>query len=374
MEPILIEEQTLLQDSARKVMIRVAGPERAREVRNNAAGLRREAWKELAEAGWLAILVPEEQDGLGLGTIELALVLEQSGGALLLEPVGLAAAAAETIAMSDNAALQETLLAAIVAGDKIVLPAMQETALAVGPEDAGTIAQSNNDGLTLTGAKNFIAGAEAADGFLVNAQGAQGTVLCYVPRDADGTHLTQSRNVDGSGTGTLVMDGTPVYGANIVAGANLAPQLAHLMVERIVIGLGAELLGVMDRALSEALDYLKARIQFDRPIGSFQALQYRAVNDYMDVELTRSLIYQVAAMADDGRDVSAMASAVKAKASRAALTVTKSAIQFHGAIGFTDEHDIGLYLKRAMSLAAQHGNEAAHRRRYARLTGIEPAA
>ena len=93
MEPILTEEQTLLQDSARKVMIRVAGPERAREVRDNAAGLRREAWKELAEAGWLAILVPEEQDGLGLGTIELALVLEQSGGALLLEPVGLAAAA-----------------------------------------------------------------------------------------------------------------------------------------------------------------------------------------------------------------------------------------------------------------------------------------
>ncbi len=141
----------------------------------------------------------------------------------------------------------------------------------------------------------------------------------------------------------------------------------------MLIALGAELLGVAGAALDMALDYIKVREQFDRPIGSFQALQHRAVNDYIEVESTRSLVFQAAEAADSGRGTSAMASAVKAKASAAALIVAKSAIQMHGGIGFTDEHDIGLHLKRAMALSAQYGNESAHRARYARLVGIETA-
>jgi alkylation response protein AidB-like acyl-CoA dehydrogenase len=129
----------------------------------------------------------------------------------------------------------------------------------------------------------------------------------------------------------------------------------------------------MDRAFALALEYLKTRVQFDKKIGSFQALQHRAVDEYMEVEIARSLVFQVAAAFDRGQGNAAMAAAVKTRASAAALRVCKTALQFHGAMGYTDEHDIGLYLKRAMVLAAQFGNEAQSRRRFARLAGLEPA-
>jgi alkylation response protein AidB-like acyl-CoA dehydrogenase len=135
----------------------------------------------------------------------------------------------------------------------------------------------------------------------------------------------------------------------------------------LLIGLAAEMLGVMEQALELALGYLKTRVQFNRPIGSFQARQHRAVNDYMDVELTRSLLYQVCAAVDAGQGTPAMIAALKARASEAVMSVTKSVIQMHGAIGFTDEYDAGLYLRRAMALSVQHGDAAAHRARFARL-------
>ena len=139
----------------------------------------------------------------------------------------------------------------------------------------------------------------------------------------------------------------------------------------VLLGQGAELVGVMGGAFAIALDYLKTRVQFDKKIGSFQALQHRAVDEYMEVEIARSLVFQVAAAFDRGQGNAAMAAAVKSRATAAALRVCKTALQFHGAMGYTDEHDIGLYLKRAMTLAAQFGNEAQSRRRFAVLAGIE---
>ncbi|HXC22904.1 MAG TPA: acyl-CoA dehydrogenase family protein, partial [Steroidobacteraceae bacterium] len=117
-------------------------------------------------------------------------------------------------------------------------------------------------------------------------------------------------------------------------------------------------------------DYLRIRKQFGKPIGSFQALQHQAVNIYIRTETTRSLLYQVAANNDPYRIDPALAAAVKAKASEDAMFVVQACIQLHGAIGFTDEHDIGLYLKRALLLSSLFGNAAAQRRRYVKIAGL----
>ena len=154
----------------------------------------------------------------------------------------------------------------------------------------------------------------------------------------------------------------------VVARGNAAGAMAEDVEAALLVGASAELLGVMGKALDVAVEYTKLRHQFDVPIGTFQALQHKAVNDYVVVEVTRSLLFQVATAMDENRAGPDMISALKAKASGGALGVTKSAIQLHGAIGFTDEHEIGSYLKRAMTLSALHGNEAAHRARYAALT------
>ena len=134
-----------------------------------------------------------------------------------------------------------------------------------------------------------------------------------------------------------------------------------------LLATASELLGVMEKAQEITFDYLRVRKQFGKLIGSFQALQHQAVNIYIKTEAVRSLVYQIAANNDAYRIDPALAIAAKAKASEDALTVTQACIQLHGGIGFTDEHDIGLYLKRAMLLSSQFGNAAAQRRRYAAL-------
>ncbi len=375
MELLLTDEQKLLQDSAATFVERAAGPKRVRELRDREPGFDRAVWTEIArDAGWLGIMVPESAGGLGLGATELALVLEQGGRGLLMEPVCAASASARAIAEGDNAALHDKLLPAVLDGRQIVVPALQEGVNGIALDGVATEAKPKGKGFALTGKKRFVPSAAGADGFLVNARGPGGAILCYVPRAASGIKIDNAATVDGSGLGTIALNGVEVPAENVVVGANLAPEVTARMMDLMLIGLSAELLGVMNRALEIALEYLKVRKQFDRPIGSFQALQHRAVNDYIQVELTRSLLFQVCGAMDGGRGSTVMASAVKARSSGAGLSVTKSAIQMHGAIGFTDEHDIGLYLKRAMALSAHYGNEAAHRGRYARLSGIEPSA
>ncbi len=369
MELLLSDEQKLLRDSAATLVERSAGPKRARELRDNGEETDRAAWKDVAEAGWLGILAGEGSGGLGLGMTELALVIEQAGCGLMAAPIAAAAVAARALGESDSPKLRDEIAPAIIAGDLIVAAALQEQRQGVDLDNITTGAVADGTGLLLTGSKIFIRNPGAVDGYLVNATGPEGPVLCYVTRDADGVSMEiTANNIDGGATGALYLNNVAVGQEDILAGPNRAPGMTDDIHDKMLLGLGAELLGVMEQALDTTVEYLKVREQFDRPIGSFQALQHRAVNNYVEVETTRSLLYQVCAAADDGRGSSAMASAVKAKASGAALSVTKSAIQMHGGIGFTDEHDIGLHLKRAMALSAAYGNEAAHRARYARLS------
>lgn len=369
MELVLTEEQKLLRDSAATLIERSAGPNRHRALRDTETGFDRAVFAEIAKAGWLALLLPEEAGGLEMGTTELALVLEEAGHGLLTAPVAAVSAAAWAIAEGGNETLCNRLLPEIVAGERIVLPAIQETPIVVDFDAVSTEAAPEADGFRLSGRKNFIAVGAGADGFLVNAHAPGGMALCYVPADADGLDISLNDAVDAGGLAALTFSNVAVPAEHVVAGANQAAEIADRMYDLLLIGISADLLGVMERALDIALDYLRVREQFGRPIGSFQALQHMAVDDHIEVELTRSLLYQVCAAMDENRGNRAMAAAVKARAAKAGLAVTKSTIQLHGAIGFTDEHDIGLYLRRAMALAPQYGNEQAQAARYAELAG-----
>jgi alkylation response protein AidB-like acyl-CoA dehydrogenase len=373
MELLLTEDQKLLRDSAAALAGRHGGPKRLRTVRSGATAFDGDAWRAVAEAGWLSLLVPEADGGAGLSLTELALVAEQCGRTLLATPLSFVAPAAAAIADGDSVWLRDTLVPEIAGGSAIVLPAFLESVTDAEPAAAATRASGGRE-FRLSGRKTAVAYASAASGFLVNAAAEAGTVLCYIPRSTAGVSLAATRTVDGGEVATLVLNDVQVAPEHVVGGANRGAELAGRLFDTALLGLSAELLGVMGQALDTTVEYLKIRKQFDRPIGSFQALQHRAVDTYVEVEATRSLLFQVCAAAGRARVEPAMASAAKARASAATLKVTKAAIQLHGAIGFTDEHDIGLYLKRAMTLAAQFGNDALHRRRYGVLVGIERAA
>jgi alkylation response protein AidB-like acyl-CoA dehydrogenase len=365
MELVLDEAQTILRESADKLVERHAGPARFRELRTTEHGFDPARLAVVAEAGWLSLLVPEERDGLGLGTTEAALVLESAGRGLMTEPIAAVMAAARAVA-SGPAAMGATL-EGLTSGGSVILPALHDPA-ADDPAGARVQATPAGSGFKLSGRTGAVPGAPAADGFIVNARSGDGTVVCLVPRDAHGLEIQQRGRVDGTGHATLALNDVAVPADAVIASGAQGTEVAAATLDLVLLGTSAEMLGIMEQGLALAVDYLGTREQFGRPIGSFQALQHRAVNDHVDIELTRSLFYQVCAAMDDGRGNRAMVAAVKARASDAVLSVTKSMVQMHGAIGFTDEYNASLYLRRAMALSSQYGNAAWHRKRYARLS------
>jgi len=362
MELHLNSEQSLLRDSAAK-FIAAAGPKVARGYRGQEPGFAPAKLREAGELGWLGILVPASADGLGLGLTELALVLEQAGRGLVCEPVGLAAISAAALAQGRD---PHPMLERAMAGTALVVPALQE-----GPGDdplaPRTQARRTGGAVRLTGQKRYVC-ADGADGFLVSATGSDGPELGYVERKAAGVTLSPTQTVDGRRLWTLDLKDAP---ADPVPARQSSRNAVDTLYQLSLIALSAELLGVMEKAQEITLDYLRVRKQFGKLIGSFQALQHQAVNIYIRTEATRSLVFQIAANSDPYRIDPALASAAKAKASEDALAVTQACIQLHGAIGFTDEHDIGLFLKRAMLLSSLLGNAAEHRRRYAAAADLQ---
>ena len=195
-------------------------------------------------------------------------------------------------------------------------------------------------------------------------------MLGCVEQGAPGIALELEVLADGRQFGTLKLDDVVVPRERVVATGDIARNALERALDHATAIASAELYGVMSRALDMSVDYMKTRTQFGRPIGSFQALQHRAVDLYIQRELASAVLEQGLRELDRAPPShvrAATASRMKARCSDAALRITREAIQIHGAIGFTDEYDAGLYLKRALVLAAWLGNGATHRRRYAAL-------
>jgi len=361
MELHLTSEQALLRDSAAK-FVAAAGPKVARGFRAQDPSFAPARLRQAAELGWLGILVPDGANGLGLGLTDFALVLQQVGRGLVCEPVGLAAISAAVLGAAPTL---HPVLQRAMSGEVLIVPALQESGAGDDPLAPRTQATGRDGALRLTGQKAFVC-ADGADGFLVSASGC-GPVLCYVARDAAGCAVSTTQTVEGRKLAVLSLSDTP---ADLILPHPPARNAVEVLHNLALFALSAELLGVMEKAHEITLDYLRIRKQFGKLIGSFQALQHQAVNLYVRIEATRSLVFQVAANNEPYRIDPMLAVATKAKASEDAMAVTEACIQLHGAIGFTDEHDIGLYLKRAMLLSSLFGNAAAQRRRYVKIANV----
>lgn len=358
MDLLLTDEQQMLRDSAATFTERQGGAERLRTLRQSETKLDRDIWTQAAEAGWLAVLAPESAGGLALGNVDQCLVSEELGKGLVPEPVAAVSAVARAIA-------DDALAAAILGGEKIVVPALMESARSVGDEPPAVTSASDSGDTTLDGVKTGIPCPADADEFLVSATGTDGIVLAAVSRA--NVDVAEDDTMDGGTVGSITLTGAD---GRVVAGPNEAPAAIAALLDTLHLTNAAELLGIMEAAQDMTVEYLKTREQFDKPIGAFQALQHRAVDNLAAIEMSRSLIFQAAGAIDGGGGAPGLASAALSRAAKSALDVCKSAIQMHGGIGFTDEHDIGLYLKRAMTLSARYGNAGVHRKRYAEFAEL----
>ncbi len=336
------ENIRLLRESAAAIV--PADLRRIRALRFQDPGFDRAVWSEMCDMGWAALRVPEAQGGSGLGVQEYCALAEELGRGLVPEPLIGAVTAASLLT---GGALSDA-----ISGAKVILPAWQERANSLDCAGDTTLANGRANGR-----KMFIAQAAGADAFVVS--GKDGIAL--VARDAAGVTLTTERTQDGGNFGTLTLDNaacTPLHG-------DMAAAL-----EEAALATGAYLLGVMDRVFAITLDYMKTRQQFGRAIGSFQALQHRAADLKIQVALTRASVEAAAVTLDTSQHPALRQAAVsraKARAADAAMLVTRQCIQLHGGIGYTDEADAGLFLRKAMVLSSLHGGAALHRARYAEV-------
>jgi alkylation response protein AidB-like acyl-CoA dehydrogenase len=365
------ESSQVFADSAADYLGATDQRQRVRQLEDAGGGFDRTVWQQIASLGWLSILVPEDDGGLGLGLEEVAAIAQETGRHLLPEPfVDAGVHPLALLCRSPAGALRSELLASVQAGELVTGVAWQERAGEVDPSETATATAFNADTQQLAGRKRFVRPGPGADGWLVLATMQGEAAMVWVTADAAGLTQEQERGVDGSVTATLCFEASPalllVRGDAAMAALQFANDAARL-------AQAAELAGIARRALELTREYMTTREQFGKPIGSFQALQHRMVDGLIQVELAAASLREGLTLANQAATVEGLASItsrVKARCAHAATEVTRMAIQLHGAIGTTNEYDVGLYFKRAMLLSSRWGNAAAHRRRYARLAWL----
>ncbi len=365
-----VAEQGMLRDSVTDFVRRLCDMSRVRRLRADGVDCDPSFWKRLADLGWLGILVPQAMGGLGLGLTEAAIVAEGLGAALIPEPFN-AMGCMTTTALSACAPneLAQELLTRIVAGEQRVALAWQEEPGELDVNLSAMSVEHIGHEIRLNGIKRYVLAGKAAEGFLVSAVTAAGPELYWVPADAVGLQRDYTLLADGRHFGVLRLQDVAVPSRHRLARGEAARVALETARDYATVIAGAELMGLMKSALKMSLDYMRNREQFGKPIGSFQALQHRAVDLFIQQQLASAVLesaLEALRNRPDAKQRAIIASRVKARCSDAALRIVRETIQIHGAMGFTDEFDAGLYLKRALVLSAWLGNAACHRRRYAR--------
>jgi len=369
------DDRRMLAESVDDFAQRATDIARVRKWRGVQPGFDRGLWRELAGMGWTGLLIPERSGGMALGFGEMSEVCRGLARVLTPEPLlTCAVLAARTLVHAQNDHLGAELLAGIASGELIAALAWQESTGDLGSPSFATRAESSGGQIKLSGEKRFVAGAAGADGYIIAAAGDAGPMLAWVPADSSGLGLTLAPLADGRFDASIKLDGVALPEANVLARGEIAQGALHRAVDEATAMASAELLGVMSRAFDMTMDYLRTRVQFGRAIGSFQALQHRSVDLYIQQQLSTVVLNDAVDALDERPNETSTAAAVsraKARCSDAAALITRQAIQMHGGIGFTEDADVGLYVKRALILSSSLGNSTYHRRRFLRLS---PAA
>jgi alkylation response protein AidB-like acyl-CoA dehydrogenase len=362
-------EQELLRETVRDLLSEIAPLTYVRTMLDDAAGIGESEWRRIADLGWLGLVFPEEHGGSGLSLVELAIVLEEMGRALFPGPFLSTIVGGLVLVAGGSDVQRRRWLPGICDGSVRATLALAEASGSWDPAAMTARAEPRADGLALSGTKLFVADAHLADVLLCALRRPDGAlILVAVERGTPGMSLAPLASMDQTRKiFAVTFDGVAVREEQIL------PCDATAVLERVLdqarVALAAEMSGGAGRVLEMTVEYAKIRHQFGRPIGSFQAIQHRCADMLVEVEKARmAATYAAWATAADAADAALAAADAMALAGDAYRTVTTQAIQVHGGIGFTWEHDLHLYFKRAQSSAVTFGDaswcrELAARRR-----------
>lgn len=366
------ESYQLLQDSAAEWFAENASVQHFRTLRDRHGWVDSKGhWPAMADLGWAAILIDESCGGSGLGLREMGAVLEQVGRHLAPTPLISTAVMAVTVlgACRDSQRAQ-TRLQAIAQGRLLVAMAIDE-GRHHNPARVATSAVHQGERWCLAGGKTQVADASGADALVVSARCRDDDTLGLFWVEKGQYEVQPLHCIDSRDHANVLLEDVCLPEDAVLARGATAERLLGLALDRGRIALSAEMLGCGWAAFWMTVEYLKIREQFGRLIGSYQALQHRAAKLYVELQLAQTVVDAALRAADaEDADLPAVASRAKSLAADTLNAVTSEALQLHGGIGMTDEHDTGLYLKRARVLEQLYGSAAYHRDRYASVRGF----
>lgn len=374
MQLVLDGAQSMLAQTAAELCTKHEGIDRFRRLRNaeDEIGYSPRVWTEMADLGWTAIPFDEQEGGLGMGLAEAVLITEAMGRVLAPEPfLSAITLAGRALAQAGSAEQKERWLTPTMSGEKRLALAEHERGARYDLSRVETTADRRGDGWVLRGEKSQVLDGFDADAWIVPARTDTGLSLFVVPAGHAGVVVERQWRIDYRNAAQLVLDGVEVGAADLLGATDSGLAILEDAVDQATVALCGEMLGGMTEAFERTLAYLREREQFGTKIGSFQALQHRAASMFIEVELSRSAVMAAARARDEGRgDARALVSNAKARCSDAYVLLANEALQMHGGIGMTDEHDVGLFVKRARASAHTFGDAAYHRRRFAVARGF----
>jgi alkylation response protein AidB-like acyl-CoA dehydrogenase len=373
---VLNEEQSMLRDSARGLISDKAPVSHLRQLRDSrdATGFSRDLWRSFAEMGFSGLLVPEDFGGSGLGCVEAGVVMEEIGRTLMPSPfLATAVLAASALSRGGSAAQKAEHLPRIADGSLLAALAIDEGAKHR-PLQTKLQAVRSGNGFKLSGDKAFVVDGHTADLLIVAARTAgapgerDGLTLFLVDPKAKGIATERTAMVDSHNAARIVFDNVEVNADGVLGEVD---QGGALLEGVLNIGRGAvasEMVGVSEEVFGRTVSYLKERRQFGKMIGEFQALQHRAAQLYIEIEITRAAVLKALQTLDGNfANAGAAVAVAKARAGSTATLAVQEGVQMHGGMGMTDQFDIGFFMKRARVCQELFGDSNFHADQLARM-------
>ena len=372
----LDEQQEMLKNFARDFLEKECPESLVREMEEDEQGYSPDLWKKMAEQGWMGLIIPEDQGGTGMTLCELVVLLEEFGRALVPGPfISTVVLGAVPIMEAGTDEQKAKYLPKIAAGETIMTMALTEPSAKWTADGVALEAKKDGGDYVLNGTKLFVPDAHVTDYMVVVARtggsGEDGVTLFIVDSKSDGIKFEQLKTIAADKQSEVVFENVKVPAANLLGSEGKGWAIVDKVSKIATVAACAYLVGLSQMDFDTTLNYAKERVQFGRPIGSFQAIQHKLADAVIDVDGSRFITYKAAWSLTEGEDdADLMISMAKAWASDASRRVVAHGQQIHGGIGFTKEYKIQLYFRRQKWMELMWGDADYHREKVAQLMEV----
>jgi alkylation response protein AidB-like acyl-CoA dehydrogenase len=371
------EEQDMLRNSARDFLSTECDKATVRKIEESDEGYSPEIWSKMAELGWQGLMIPEEYDGMGMGLMDLVVIFEEIGRNVLPSPF-LATVVLGTSPIVDAGTEEQKkeLLPKVVTGEAILTLALTEPSVGYSADCVELKAEGKGDIFVLNGTKLFVEFASASDYMVVVARTKSGgnpedgITLFLVDSKSPGIKIEPFVTTGMDKQCEVVFDNVSIPGASIIGKLDKGWPIVAKTLEKATVAKCAEMVGGMQAVLDMSVAYAKERVQYGRPIGSYQAIQHMLADMFIRVIMSKNILYEAAWMVSEELPAAGKLATAKGFCNEAYKKVTVDGVEVHGAIGTTRDHDMGLYYRRAIVADSTFGDTESQREAVAIQLGL----